>query len=95
MPFWNILNTSPNISIHQVSIAPTDPLRFSGLFHHNSLDRSFPKAGGLLSFYYYYICITEIPVLNANHVDPDQVPQSSASDLDLHCLLIALLGFYD
>ena len=28
----------------------------------------------------------EIPVLNANSVDPDQTPRSAVSDLDLHCL---------
>ena len=29
-------------------------------------------------------CI-EIPVFNANGVDPDQTPRSAASDLGLHC----------
>ena len=29
--------------------------------------------------------IIEIPVLNANSVDPDQTPHSEASDLGLHC----------
>ena len=28
----------------------------------------------------------EIPVFNANSVDPDQTPRSAASDLGLHCL---------
>ena len=32
---------------------------------------------------------TEIPVLNANYVDPDQTPRSAASDLGLHCLPIS------
>ena len=32
-----------------------------------------------------------IPVLNANIVDPDQMPRSAASDLDLHCLLMSYL----
>ena len=32
-------------------------------------------------------CFLEIPVLNANCVDPDQTPRSVASDLGLHCLL--------
>ena len=30
----------------------------------------------------------EIPVLNANNVDPDQTPRSAASDLGLHRLQI-------
>ena len=36
----------------------------------------------------YYI---EIPVLNANSVDPDQTPHSATSDLGLHCLPMSLL----
>ena len=28
----------------------------------------------------------EMPVVNANSVDPDQTPQSVASDLGQHCL---------
>ena len=30
----------------------------------------------------------DIPVLNANTIDPDQMPHSVASDFGLHCLLI-------
>ena len=33
----------------------------------------------------------EIPVFNANRVDPDQTPRSVASDLDLHCLPMSRL----
>ena len=33
----------------------------------------------------------EIPVLNANSLDPDQTPQIAASDLGLHCLQMSLL----
>ena len=32
-----------------------------------------------------------IPVLNANNVDPDQTPNSVASDLGLQCPLITFL----
>ena len=39
----------------------------------------------LLSF------IIKITVLNANSVDPDQMPRSAASDLDLHYLPMSLL----
>ena len=35
--------------------------------------------------------ITEIPVLKANSVDPDQMPHSAASDLGIHCLPMSLL----
>ena len=34
----------------------------------------------------------EIPVFNANSVDPDQTLHSAASDLGLHCLPITLFG---
>ena len=33
----------------------------------------------------------EIPVLNENSVDPDQMPHSAASDLGLRCLPMSLL----
>ena len=33
----------------------------------------------------------EIPVFNANSVDPDQTPRCLASDLGPHCLSIPLL----
>ena len=36
----------------------------------------------------------EIPVVNANSVDPDQMLHSVVSALGLHCLPITLLGVY-
>ena len=33
----------------------------------------------------------QIPVFNANIVNPDQTPRSAASDLGLHCLQISFL----
>ena len=36
-------------------------------------------------------CLSEIPVFNAKSVDPDQMPHSVASDLDLLCLTVFLL----
>ena len=36
-------------------------------------------------------CYIEIPVLNANSVDPDQIQLSAPSDPGLHCLPITLL----
>ena len=38
-----------------------------------------------------YHVLKEIPVINANSVDPDQTPRSAASDLGLHCLPMSLL----
>ena len=46
-------------------------------------------AGCLVRFYYH--CFIEIPVSNANSVDPDQTSRSAASALSLHCLLMSLL----
>ena len=65
-----------------------------GIFYHNSLDWSISKlAGCLVSFYYY--CFIEIPVVNANNVDPEQMLCSVASDLGLHYLPITVLGSID
>ena len=36
------------------------------------------------------LCCIEIPVVNANSVDTDQMPCSAVSDLGLHCLPITL-----
>ena len=58
----------------------------SGLCYPNSLDRSFSNRRGFLLLF-----IIEIPVLNANSIDPDQMLHSAASDLDLHCLPASLL----
>ena len=41
------------------------------------------------SFYYY--CFIELPLVNANSVDPDQTQHYVASDLGLHCLQVTLL----
>ena len=45
-----------------------------------------PISGCLVSFCNYYVLkkFKEIPVFNANSVDPYQVPCSAASDLGLH-----------
>ena len=34
----------------------------------------------------------EIPVFNANSVDPDQTPRFAASDLGMRCWSITLMG---
>ena len=36
-------------------------------------------------------CFIEIPLFNANSVDPNQTPRSAASDLGLHCLPMSIL----
>ena len=63
----------------------------SGPFSNNSLDRS--TSNNRVSGYFILLpCFTDIPVFNANSIDPDQMPQNVASDLLLQCLLITLLG---
>ena len=46
-----------------------------------------------MSGYFFLLisCFVEISILNANSVDPDQMPHSAASDLGLHCLPMSLL----
>ena len=64
----------------------------SELFCLYSLDRSISYIRGVwLLFIIIMICFAEKSELNANSVDPDQMPQNAASDLDLHCLPMSLL----
>ena len=35
-------------------------------------------------------CFIELPVFNADGVDPDQTPRSVASNMGLHCLQMSL-----
>ena len=46
---------------------------------------------GVSGLFLELLLITEIPVLNANSVDPDQTPRFAASDLELHCLQMSYL----
>ena len=57
----------------------------SGLFYLNSLDCSISIILGVWLVLIITIFL-EIPVCNANGVDKDQTPRSTASDLGLHCL---------
>ena len=50
----------------------------------------FPIQGCLVSFL-LLPCLIGASELNANIVDPEQMPQSAASDLGLHCLRMSLL----
>ena len=47
---------------------------------------------GVSGKFFLLLCFVEIPLLNANCVDPDQMPYSAASDLGLHCLPMSLFG---
>ena len=62
----------------------------SGFSYFNFLDRSNSSRRGawvvkIITIFY------KISVLNANSVDPDQMPRTVASDLSLHCLQMSLL----
>ena len=61
----------------------------SGLFYHNSLHMSISnsRVGVWLVFITTCTYFIDIPVFNADSVDPDQVP-----NLGLHCLPIIPLG---
>ena len=65
----------------------------NGLFYHNTLDWSI--FNNRVSGVFFITMFIEIPVFNANSVDPDQAPQSAASDLGLHYLQITLWVFPD
>ena len=64
----------------------------NGLVYLKALDCSISNRKGMfISLLLHVPCFIEIPVFNANSVDPDQMPHSMASDLGLHCLPMSLL----
>ena len=63
----------------------------NGLFYLNTLDRSFSNRRGVW-LVLLLPCFLEIPVLNANSLDPDQMSRSAASALGLHCLQMSQMG---
>ena len=67
-----------------------NPFTPNGLFYFNFSDRSISNRRSSDSFFIIKI-FYRIPVFFANSVDPDQTPQTAASDLGLHCLPMSLL----
>ena len=66
----------------------------SELFYHNSLDQTvFNRKGVWLDILLLYF--KEIPVFNANSVDPDQMPHSGASDLGHSVCLFPFVWMLD
>ena len=63
----------------------------NGLCYLNSLDRSISNRRGVWLIL-LLLCFIEIPILNPKIVDPDRTPRFTASDLDVHCLPVSLLG---
>ena len=54
-----------------------------GLFFHCKLDKPICHLRDVWSIFFFF---KEIPVVNANSVNPDQTTHSAASALGLHCL---------
>ena len=63
----------------------------SGIFDLNSVDQSISNSR-VSGKFLLLLCFIEIPVFNANNVDPDQMLHSVASDLGLYCLPGTLMG---
>ena len=59
-------------------------------FYVHSSGRSISNIRGVW-LVFIIPCFIEIPVFNANSVNPDQMPRSAASDLGLLCLLMSLV----
>ena len=58
----------------------------SGLCYLNSPDLSISNKKGVWLIFIYSYHVLEIPVYNANRVDPGQTPRFAASDLDQQSL---------
>ena len=62
----------------------------SGLFYLRVLDRSISYIKGIW-LVLFIIMFDRNSLFDANSVDPDQTPHSTAPDLGLHCLQMSLL----
>ena len=68
-----------------------NPFMPSRLYYLSSLDDSISMIRDVWVVIFLSACFIDIPVLNANSVDPDQTPHCAASDLGIHCLPISNL----
>ena len=68
-----------------------NPFMLSRLFYFSSLDKSISIKRVAWLVFFITFCFIEMPVLNANSVDPDQMPHNAVSDLGLHYLPMSLL----
>ena len=75
-----------------------NPIMLSGFSILTLWSSSLQYKECLVSFSYdtmffllFFFFFSDIPVFNVYSVDPDQMPQSVASDLGLHCLPMFLL----
>ena len=85
------LHIHVDISLHSISSTTrSNPFMPNGLFYLSSSDRSISNIRGVKFGFFLLPCFIEIPVFNANIVDPDLTPRSAASDLGLQYLLLSL-----
>ena len=84
MIYWNIVRHDSQKTKRYLTMN-FNPFMPSGLFYLNFLDQSISSLRGVLSVLIISM-FKEMPVVNANSVDPDQTPRSAASDLGQHCL---------
>ena len=61
----------------------------NGLHYLHSLGQSISKTRGICLIF-LLPCFIDIPVFDANSLDPDEMPHSAVSDLGLHCLPMSL-----
>ena len=66
-------------------ILPPNPFMPNELFYLNTLDKSFSNRRGVW-LVLLLPCFLEIPVLNANSVDPDQMSHSGSALFAYVCL---------
>ena len=86
---WNVISESADIKIQP----------FQGLINLHRVGSStttlwtslFPKTWYLVTFFLLLLCFIEIPVFNANSVDPDLTLYSAMAHLGVQWLLITLL----
>ena len=74
---------------------PTTPFKKKKKKHKKKTKNTgASQIAGVFNCYFYYItiCLIEIPVFNANSVDPDYTPRSVAFDLGLHRLSFTHFG---
>ena len=85
------VNSQKEIFFPLKVILSFNPLTLGGLLYNSSLVQSFSnsRVSGLVFIITIFI---EIPVVNANGVDPDQMLHTVASDLGWQCLPVSLLG---
>ena len=87
---WLTVQPLVRLLFHEGAVWSSSAL-FAYAILSTTLDQSISKSR-VSSWFLLLLCFIEIPVINANSVDPDQMLHSAASDLGWHCLLVIVLG---